>query len=108
MKQLSTYQKAVEDLERAVVAHAQARIELDEALAGLEAARARAILEGLAGKNETQRKAELAARTEKEEYRVHVAKRALLEVEARLELARLRERYERIATLIAAGVERAA
>jgi hypothetical protein len=105
---MKQYQEAVKELEAAIVAHAHARLELDEALAELEAARARAVLEGLEGKNETARKAELAAKTEKEEHRVRTARRALIETEARLELAKVRERHQRIAALAAAGIERAA
>ncbi|UZX16817.1 hypothetical protein KQ693_12780 (plasmid) [Thermus sp. PS18] len=73
----------------AIAAHAEARLALEAAQDDLEDARARAIREGLEGKNETQRQAELLERTREQEEALRGARSVYRVAEANLEMARV-------------------
>ncbi|AEV17299.1 hypothetical protein TCCBUS3UF1_p20 (plasmid) [Thermus sp. CCB_US3_UF1] len=73
----------------AVAAHAEARLAYEAALDALEDARARAIREGLEGRNEQARQAELLERTREQEEAARSARAVLRVAEANLEMARV-------------------
>ncbi|BDG20286.1 hypothetical protein TthSNM11_24890 (plasmid) [Thermus thermophilus] len=73
----------------AVAAHAEARLALEAAQDDLEDARAKAIREGLEGKNEAQRQAELLERTREQEEAYRSARSVYRVAEANLEMARV-------------------
>ena len=73
----------------AVAAHAEARLALEAAQDDLEDARARAIREGLEGKNEAQRQAELLEKTREQEEAYRSARSVYRVAEANLEMARV-------------------
>ncbi|BDG27780.1 hypothetical protein TthSNM66_24160 (plasmid) [Thermus thermophilus] len=73
----------------AIAAHAEARLALEAAQDDLEDARARAIREGLEGKNEAQRQAELLERTRNQEEAYRSARSVYRVAEANLEMARV-------------------
>ncbi|BDG22755.1 hypothetical protein [Thermus thermophilus] len=73
----------------AVAAHAEARLALEAAQDDLEDARAKAIREGLEGKNEAQRQAELLERTRNQEEAYRSARSVYRVAEANLEMARV-------------------
>ncbi len=95
LEQLERYREQVRALTAAIAAHADARLAYEAALDALEDARARAIAEGLQGRNEAQRRAELLERTRPEEEGVRSARAVLRVAEANLEMARAAERVER-------------
>lgn len=73
----------------AVAAHAEARLALEAAQDDLEDARARAIREGLEGRNEAQRQAELLEKTREQEEAYRSARSVYRVAEANLEMARV-------------------
>lgn len=73
----------------AIAAHAEARLALEAAQDDLEDARARAIREGLEGKNEAQRQAELLEKTREQEEAYRSARSVYRVAEANLEMARV-------------------
>ncbi len=73
----------------AVAAHAEARLALEAAQDDLEDARARVIREGLEGRNEAQRQAELLERTREQEEAYRSARSVYRVAEANLEMARV-------------------
>ncbi|BDG30285.1 hypothetical protein [Thermus thermophilus] len=73
----------------AIAAHAEARLALEAAQDDLEDARAKAIREGLEGKNEAQRQAELLERTRNQEEAYRSARSLYRMAEAGLEMARV-------------------
>ena len=95
LEQLERYREQVRALTAALAAHADARLAYEAALDALEDARARVVAEGLEGRNELQRRAELLERTRAEEEGVRSARAVLRVAEANLEMARAAERVER-------------
>jgi len=95
LEQLERYREQVRAFIAAIAAHAEARLAYEAALDALEDARARAVREGLQGRNEDQRRAELLERTRPEEERVRSARMVLRVAEANLEMTRAVERVER-------------
>lgn len=92
----------------AVAAHAEARLALEAAQDDLEDARARAIREGLEGRNEAQRQAELLEKTREQEEAYRSARSVYRVAEANLEMARIAYSVEKeVARLeaLARGVE---
>lgn len=79
----------------AIAAHAEARLALEAAQDDLEDARARAIREGLEGRNEAQRQAELLERTREQEEALRGARSVYRVAEANLEMARVAWAVER-------------
>jgi hypothetical protein len=73
----------------AIAAHAEARLALEATQDDLEDARARAIREGLEGKNEAQRQAELLEKTREQEEAYRSARSVYRVAEANLEMARV-------------------
>jgi hypothetical protein len=73
----------------AIAAHAEARLAYEAALDDLEDARARAIREGLEGRNEQARQAELLEKTREAEERARTARAVYRVAEANLEMARV-------------------
>ena len=73
----------------AVAAHAEARLGYEAALDALEDARTRAIREGLEGRNEQARQAELLEKTREEEEALRSARAVYRVAEANLEMARV-------------------
>lgn len=73
----------------AIAAHAEARLALEAAQDDLEDARARAIREGLEGRNEAQRQAELLEKTREQEEAYRSARSVYRVAEANLEMARV-------------------
>ena len=73
----------------AIAAHAEARLAYEAALDDLEDARARAIREGLEGRNERERQAELLQKTREAEERARTARAVYRVAEANLEMARV-------------------
>lgn len=73
----------------AIAAHAEARLAYEAALDDLEDARARAIREGLEGRNEQARQAELLEKTREAEERARTARGVYRVAEANLEMARV-------------------
>lgn len=73
----------------AIAAHAEARLALEAAQDDLEDARAKAIREGLEGRNEAQRQAELLERTREQEEAYRSARSVYRVAEANLEMARV-------------------
>ncbi len=73
----------------AVAAHAEARLALEAAQDDLEDARARIIREGLEGRNEAQRQAELLEKTREQEEAYRSARSVYRVAEANLEMARV-------------------
>ncbi|MBW6396031.1 hypothetical protein KZX47_12975 [Thermus sp. SYSU G05001] len=73
----------------AIAAHAEARLALEAAQDDLEDARARAIREGLEGKNEAQRQAELLEKAREQEEAYRSARSVYRVAEANLEMARV-------------------
>lgn len=73
----------------AIAAHAEARLALEAAQDDLEDARARIIREGLEGKNEAQRQAELLEKTREQEEAYRSARSVYRVAEANLEMARV-------------------
>ncbi|ULR39666.1 hypothetical protein [Thermus sp. NEB1569] len=73
----------------AVAAHAEARLALEAAQDDLEDARARIIREGLEGRNEAQRQAELLEKTREQEEAYRSARSLYRMAEAGLEMARV-------------------
>lgn len=74
----------MEEHNLAIDAHLKALLEYEAALDALEDAKTRAILNGLEGRNETERKARLAELVKDEEERVRAARTALRIAESRL------------------------
>ena len=95
MEQLERYREQARALVAAVAALADARLAYEAALDALEDARARAVLEGLEGRNEAQRRAELLERTRAEEEGLRSARAVYRVAEANLDMARYTERLER-------------
>lgn len=95
LEQLERYREQSRGLVAAVAAFADARLAYESALDALEDARARAVAEGLEGRNEVQRRAELLEKTRKEEEAVRSARAVFRVAEANLEMARVTERLER-------------
>ena len=92
----------------AIAAHAEARLAYEAALDDLEDARARAIREGLEGKNEAQRQAELLEKTREQEEAYRSARSVYRVAEANLEMARIAYSVEKEAArleALARGVE---
>lgn len=83
-----TLRQRAQALIAAIAAHAEAKLAYEEALDALEDARAKAILEGLEGKNEAQRQAELLEKTREQEEALRSARAILRVAEANLEMAR--------------------
>lgn len=73
----------------AVAAHAEARLALEAAQDDLEDARARIIREGLEGRNEAQRQAELLEKAREQEEAYRSARSVYRVAEANLEMARV-------------------
>nr|ABQ95640.1 hypothetical protein [Thermus sp. 4C] len=73
----------------AIAAHAEARLALEAAQDDLEDARARIIREGLEGRNEAQRQAELLEKTREQEEAYRSARSLYRMAEAGLEMARV-------------------
>jgi hypothetical protein len=73
----------------AIAAHAEARLAYEAALDDLEDARARAIREGLEGRNEQARQAELLEKTREQEEALRGARAVYRVAEANLEMARV-------------------
>jgi hypothetical protein len=73
----------------AIAAHAEARLAYEAALDDVEDARARAIREGLEGRNEQARQAELLEKTREAEERARTARAVYRVAEANLEMARV-------------------
>lgn len=73
----------------AIAAHAEARLALEAAQDDLEDARARIIREGLEGKNEAQRQAELLEKAREQEEAYRSARSVYRVAEANLEMARV-------------------
>ena len=103
-----TLRQKAQALIAAIAAHAEAKLAYEAALDALEDARAKAILEGLEGRNETQRQAELLEKTRQEEEALRSARAVLRVAEANLEMARIAYSVEKeVARLeaLARGVE---
>jgi len=73
----------------AIAAHAEARLAYEAALDDLEDARARAVREGLQGRNEQARQAELLEKTREQEEALRAARAVYRVAEANLEMARV-------------------
>lgn len=73
----------------AIAAHAEARLALEAAQDDLEDARARIIREGLEGRNEAQRQAELLEKAREQEEAYRSARSVYRVAEANLEMARV-------------------
>jgi hypothetical protein len=73
----------------AIAAHAEARLAYEAALDDLEDARARAIREGLEGRNEQARQAELLEKTREQEEALRGARAVYRVAEANMEMARV-------------------
>uniref|UniRef100_A0A7C5VGX2 Uncharacterized protein n=1 Tax=Thermus caliditerrae TaxID=1330700 RepID=A0A7C5VGX2_9DEIN len=86
---LESLQEKTRVLAAAIAAHAEARLAYEAALDALEDARARAIREGLEGRNEQARQAELLEKTRQEEEAVRSARAVYRVAEANLEMARV-------------------
>ncbi|MEN2981315.1 MAG: hypothetical protein ABDH20_01505 [Thermus sp.] len=107
---LTAMQERGRNLIAATAAHAEARLAYEAALDTLEDARARAIREGLEGKNEQARQAELLERTRAQEEAFRSARAVLRVAEANLEMARVawqteREALKALASLLRGGTE---
>jgi len=79
----------------AIAAHAEARLAYEAALDDLEDARARAVREGLQGRNEQARQAELLEKTREQEEALRAARAVYRVAEANLEMARVAWAVER-------------
>ena len=79
----------------AIAAHAEARLAYEAALDDLEDARARAVREGLQGRNEQARQAELLEKTREQEEALRAARGVYRVAEANLEMARVAWEVER-------------
>lgn len=86
---LEALRERSQNLIAAIAAHADARLGYEAALDALEDARARAIREGLEGRNEQARQAELLEKTQEEENAVRSARAVYRVTEANLEMARV-------------------
>lgn len=95
MNQLERCREQSRALTAALAAHADARLAYEAALDALEEARARVIREGLEGRNEQARQAELLEKCRPEEEAVRSARAVFRVAEANLEMARTAERLER-------------
>ncbi|WP_135256365.1 hypothetical protein [Thermus caldilimi] len=97
-----TLRQRAQALIAAIAAHAEAKLAYEAALDALEDARARAIREGLEGKNEQARQAELLAKTKEQEEAVRSARAVLRVAEANLEMARIAYSVEKEAARLEA------
>ncbi len=86
---LEAMRQRAQTLIAAIAAHAEAKLAYEAALDALEDARARAIREGLEGRNEQARQAELLEKTRQEEEAVRSARAVYRVTEANLEMARV-------------------
>ncbi|WP_038043870.1 hypothetical protein [Thermus tengchongensis] len=86
---LDALRQRAQTLIAAIAAHAEARLAYEAALDALEDARARAVREGLEGRNEQARQAELLEKTREEEEAVRSARALYRVAEANLEMARV-------------------
>jgi hypothetical protein len=86
----------------AIAAHAEAKLAYEAAMDALEDAKAQAIREGLEGKNEQARQAELLAKTKEQEEAVRSARAVLRVAEANLEMARIAYSVEKEAARLEA------
>lgn len=86
---LDALRQRAQTLIAAIAAHAEARLAYEAALDALEDARARAVREGLEGRNEQARQAELLEKTREEEEAVRSARAVYRVAEANLEMARV-------------------
>lgn len=86
---LEALRERSQNLIAAIAAHADARLGYEAALDALEDARARAIREGLEGRNEQARQAELLEKTREQEAALRSARAIYRITEANLEMARV-------------------
>ncbi|BDG17786.1 hypothetical protein [Thermus brockianus] len=86
---LEALRERSQNLIAAIAAHAEARLGYEAALDALEDARARAIREGLEGRNEQARQAELLEKTREQEAALRSARAIYRITEANLEMARV-------------------
>jgi len=86
---LEAFRDRARALIAAIAAHAEARLALEAAQDDLEDARARVVREGLEGRNEAQRQAELLERTREQEEAYRSARSVYRVAEANLEMARV-------------------
>ena len=92
---LSSLREKSHGLIAAIAAHAEARLAYEAALDDLEDARARAVREGLQGRNEHARQAELLEKTREQEEALRAARAVYRVAEANLEMARVAWAVER-------------
>ncbi|MFM9421388.1 hypothetical protein ACKLNZ_12000 [Thermus scotoductus] len=86
---LEAMRQRAQTLIAAIAAHAEAKLAYEAALDALEDARARAVREGLEGRNEQARQAELLEKTREEEEALRSARAVYRVAEANLEMARV-------------------
>jgi len=86
---LEALRERAHSLIAAIAAHAEARLAYEAALDALEDARPRAVWEGLEGRNERPRPAELLEKTRQEEEAVRRARSLYRVAEANMEMARV-------------------
>ncbi|TFU14530.1 hypothetical protein [Thermus tengchongensis] len=101
---LDALRQRAQTLIAAIAAHAEARLAYEAALDALEDARARAIREGLEGRNEQARQAELLEKTREEEEAVRSARAVYRVAEANLEMARVAWALEKEALRVLAAL----
>ncbi|RTH26024.1 hypothetical protein [Thermus scotoductus] len=86
---LEALRERSQNLIAAIAAYTEAKIDYEAALDRLEDAKAKAIREGLEGRNEQARQAELLEKTRQEEEAVRSARAVYRVTEANLEMARV-------------------
>ena len=107
---LEALRNRTRELMVAIAMQAETRLAYEAALDDLADARARAVREGLEGRNEQARQAEILEKTREEEERVRSARAAYRMAEASLEMARVawaveKEAIRALTALLERGAE---